>query len=108
MSPAGPVSYEVGANLTYHIVGLFKDRDPAPEFAFPPPEVGLIASLDHVGARLIRNEAARDLLLRLLGTFVILRLEPPTAMMLRVCLEKHGIPITYVSLSELGLEVPQA
>ena len=52
-----------------------------------------------------RYKAARELLALLIKRSVEREGNAPTAMMLRVVLEKCGHEIEYVSLSELGLNV---
>lgn len=76
-----------------------------PEFVFPPPEVAIIGSIVDVGDKLARNDAARELIARLIKEFDRRKMKDyPTVMMLKICLEKHGIPIKTVPFEELGLK----
>jgi hypothetical protein len=95
-------SYQAGANVTFVVVGQFKIFDP--KFRFPPPEIALIASIVDVGKYLARNTVAHQLLKELMKECDRLKLgDYPTAMMLRVCLEEHNVPIEYVPFDELGI-----
>lgn len=99
-------SYETGARLTFELVGRFKIFGSGrPEFAMPPRELALIASLADVGKQLARNDAARELLSQILKECDRRKLDDyPTVMMLRTALEHYGIPITWVAFEELGLK----
>jgi hypothetical protein len=95
--------YERTCNMTHRLVGRFKDR--CPLFAFPDREVALIASVADIGEKLARNDAARELVAKLLSETKVLGLpDYPTTLMLLVCLEDHCIPIQRVEFHELGLE----
>lgn len=99
-------TYEAGANLTYEVVRDFQIFGPGrPEFAFPPRDIALIASLKDVGDKLCRNDAARELLQLLLSACDHRKIgDYPTVMMLRAVLDLRGIPFTIVPFAELGLE----
>jgi hypothetical protein len=73
----------------------------APRFAFPPPEIALIAGVDQIGHRLARNETAHALVEAVKLRFTIA--EMPTVLMLRAILRLREIPFDVVSLAELGL-----
>ena len=95
-------SYQMGAQLTFRVLERFKMF--GPEFQFPPPEIALLASVADVGKYLARNETARVVIRELMSECDRLKLgDYPTAMMLRVCLEEHDIPIKWVAFDELGI-----
>lgn len=97
-----PRDYEAGAQLTVDVVGRFAEH--GPEFAMPPREVALLASLTDVGKYLARNDVARSLLLALEAECLRRKLEDfPTAMMLRVALEHHGIEPQWMPFDQLGI-----
>jgi hypothetical protein len=96
-------TYEKGAELTYQIVLAWTHPEGPPLFAFPPKDFAVLADLRDVGEKLARNESARQLLNSLIVQVVGGCGEAPTAMMLRVCLEKAGHPIKWVPLAELQL-----
>jgi hypothetical protein len=98
-------NYKRGAELTYVIVAAWTHPGGPPLFAFPPRDYTLLADLRDVGAKLARNESARDLLQRLVDLVVRATGHAPTAMMLRVILEELGHPIEWVPFTELKLGV---
>lgn len=96
-------SYERGAQLTYELVLGWAHREGPPVFAFPPRDVAVLADLRDIGAKLARNDSARELVTHLIDQVVEATGQAPTAMMLRVVLEEVGYPIQWVPLEELGL-----
>lgn len=103
-----PATYEVGAQLTHDIVKAWKEAGETPKFRFPPKGIALMAPLDIIGGQLCLDEHTEDLLVGLCAEVNRAAGEYPTTMMLQVALEMNGIPVTYVSIAELGLGVPQA
>jgi hypothetical protein len=102
-----PPSWELGAELTYQVVRRWKGEQP--RFAFPPKGVVLVADLrDVVGRPFARNQSARELLEHVIKRCIEETGESPTVLMLEIVLERAGIPIERVSLSELGLKVGTA
>jgi hypothetical protein len=70
-----------------------------------PLEFALIASLADVGPKLARNDAARELVADIMAECDRRKLgDYPTVMMLRVALDLHNIPITFVPFAELGIK----
>jgi hypothetical protein len=96
-----PHHYQDCADRLDKMVAALAVHAEAPRFAFPPPEIALLAGVDQVGHRLARNETAHALVEAVKLRFTIA--EMPTVMMLRAILELREIPIDFVSLSELGL-----
>jgi hypothetical protein len=74
-----------------------------PRFALPPREIALIADLRDIGARLVRNDGARQLLALLIRRCVERTGDAPTVIMLDTALDYVGIAVERVSLSDLGL-----
>lgn len=101
MTPAE--SYLRGSLVTLAIVSDWTGAPPL--FAFPPAEIGLLGDLRDIGARLARNDAARELLALLIAQCVGKTGHAPTAMMLLAALNMTGIAVERVSLSALGLPV---
>lgn len=97
--------YEDGAQMTYEIIGRWRVFGRGvPEFRFPPKDFALLADLGDVGMCLASNEPAKALVRQLLEEKKLRNLpENPTAMMLLVCLEKHGYKVKHVPLEELNL-----
>lgn len=75
-------------------------REP-PLFALPDKAIMLAASLEHVGARVVRNDAAREFLAMAIAAGE--KDGGTTVFQLGVALEVLGVPIERVTLSELGL-----
>jgi hypothetical protein len=93
--------YEVGADLTFQVVGAYKVREPLFRF---PQDVALIASIADIGDKLCVNTAARDLVAFLLAECQRRGLSDfPTAMMLRASLELHQMEVQWVPFGELGI-----
>lgn len=97
-----PPAYRAAAEMTDELV--LRARSSRPRFRFP--RTPLIASTADVGESLAENDAARALLALLLLETRRRNLDDfPTVMMLRAALELNGIPIRFVALKELGLEL---
>ena len=77
----------------------------SPHFRFPPKEIGLAASIDHVPA-ICGNPSARELvdlfctITSTLGPNIV-----PTVLQLDLVLQEAGIVIERVGLGELGFDV---
>lgn len=97
--------YDATIRMTAELVEHAKIFGSMPvSFAFPPREIGLIASVADVGEKLARNDAARALVRTLIEETKRRRLaDYPTVMMLRAALDFHGIPVLELPLDELGL-----
>jgi len=105
----GPESYVFAVAMIDDIVAAFLEQYPGirPAFIFPK-EVCVAAGLDVIGPRIIKNGAAKALVISILRYFQKLEREPPTVTMLLVALKEHGIEPEDCSLAEIGLEIPKA
>jgi hypothetical protein len=78
---------------------------PPPRFALPPRELAVIAGVDQVASRIVRNESAAELveLFDLAARFFGGPNNGPTVLMLSAVLEVVGVEVERVSPGELGL-----
>lgn len=99
-----PPGYEATCTMTIELVERHKGN--RPEFQLPPSQIAFMASLADIGIRIACNAAALDLIADLMRETGRRQLRDfPTAMMLELALEHHGIAIKRVSLGELGIGI---
>jgi hypothetical protein len=79
---------------------------PAPRFRLPPKDIALMASLDVIGHKLALDPIAHKIVDW--ACTIDFGGGPPTFLMLRAVLDMLGIETEQVSLSELGINIPQA
>lgn len=85
---------------------LREQPDRPPHFVGPPEGICIVGSLDQVGDRFCRNDAARELVADFIEIGIRIGGGPtysPTVLMMLVVLQVAGVAFERVSMTELGL-----
>lgn len=98
----GEQGYRETCEMTWQVVSAWSIFHGEPRFAFPPPEVCLIATLPEVRKWLARNDSARELCDELSRETERRELaSEPTALMIHATLMRAGLEIERVPMEEL-------